>query len=563
MTDRNPKTADVSNGGRSDKEFRAQMAELDHKFPRKDHLAELIEMFGNAGDATALIENPTVARDVVMAYARVMADRLAVGPWDEPVPLVSNRDLPTFPTGALPPTLGGMVQAVAANTQTPVDLPAVIGLAALAASLVGRVEFEIRDGWCEPVTVYALGLIGSGNRKSSLVRPLTQPLWDAQADLQRDTYTVRDRTRQEKEMVKAQLDGAKSRLKKQGQGDDAEREFMELQVAFDALAEPNVPVLIVNDATPEALAKTMCEQGERLAMFDAEGGGLTTMVGGRYTTAPNLDLMLKAHAGDSVSQVRVGRDSVSMQRPVFVMGVLSQPETLRELRGVEGARERGLFARLLVAAPPDMLGQRAAEVAPIGLSVIAQYRALLMNFVTTLWVEPQPRLLRPDREAYQALMSYHDHVESRLGPEGDLRPLEGYAGKLVGAAARYAALHHLAWYGVAGLNYPVTAASVSWGIEIATWATEHHRFAVAELGLTGNALDGQRVLTWLTRLATSEVTTRQVQRETNLPTVDQTVAALELLEERGWVRREASVAKSGPGRKSSPRWAVHPKVANQ
>jgi len=38
---------------------------------------------------------------------------------------------------------------------------------------------------------------------------------------------------------------------------------------------PELPLLIVSDATPEALGLRLAEQGERLAVFDAEGGGLS------------------------------------------------------------------------------------------------------------------------------------------------------------------------------------------------------------------------------------------------------------------------------------------------
>lgn len=350
MSDNTPAAGPVSNGD-------AAKERLDQRLPRMDARAQLVELLG-IRDADMALDNPEITKHVVMALSRGLADKLAAGPWDEPMPLNTNKDLPVFPVKALPPALGEMVEAIAASTQVPVDLPAVIGLATLAGSLVGRVELAVRAGWSEPVTIYALGLIGSGNRKSSLVRPLTQPLWNAQAAMQHNTAEARAVAEREKERLKIQLDSAKAQLKKRPDDQDVKNEFEKLQIAYGALGDLPPPVLIVNDATPEALAKTMADQGGRLAMFDAEGGGLTTMVGARYTAQTNLDLMLKAHAGDSVSQVRIGRGAISIARPVFAFGVLSQPETLRELRGIAGAAERGLFARLLIAAPPDRLGQR-------------------------------------------------------------------------------------------------------------------------------------------------------------------------------------------------------------
>jgi hypothetical protein len=50
--------------------------------------------------------------------------------------------------------------------------------------------------------------------------------------------------------------------------------------------------------------------------------------------------------------------------------------------------------------------------------------------------------------------------------------LGGFAGKIVGSAARFAALHHLSWYGPAGLVQPITVGSVTYGIKLAEYTIE-------------------------------------------------------------------------------------------
>ena len=59
------------------------------------------------------------------------------GGWDDPLPLVTNDNLPPFPIEALPPVVADMVLAVTEANQVPGDLPAIMGLTALSASLVG------------------------------------------------------------------------------------------------------------------------------------------------------------------------------------------------------------------------------------------------------------------------------------------------------------------------------------------------------------------------------------------------------------------------------------------
>jgi hypothetical protein len=53
------------------------------------------------------------------------------GGWDDPLPLVTNDNLPPFPIEALPPAVADMALAVAEANQVPLDLAATMGLAAL------------------------------------------------------------------------------------------------------------------------------------------------------------------------------------------------------------------------------------------------------------------------------------------------------------------------------------------------------------------------------------------------------------------------------------------------
>jgi hypothetical protein len=71
--------------------------------------------------------------------------------WDaDPTPLTPGRLVPPFPVDALPPWVADMVLAVAEFTQTPLDLPGCLALAALSTADGGRAELEVRPGWREP-----------------------------------------------------------------------------------------------------------------------------------------------------------------------------------------------------------------------------------------------------------------------------------------------------------------------------------------------------------------------------------------------------------------------------
>ena len=76
--------------------------------------------------------------------------------------------------------------------------------------------------------------------------------------------------------------------------------------------------------------------------------------------------MLKAHNGDPTTLDGVkNEEPQGLMSPQLTIGVLSQPEVLRQVLGVEGTFDRGLVARFLISAPPDPLGQRKSRSAPV------------------------------------------------------------------------------------------------------------------------------------------------------------------------------------------------------
>jgi replicative DNA helicase len=98
------------------------------------------------------------------------------------------------------------------------------------------------------------------------------------------------------------------------------------------------------------------------------------MMGGQYGNRPNLDLLLKAHDGDPTTVVRVkNKEPHALMSPQLTIGVLTQPEVLRQVMGVEGAFDRGLVARFMISAPPDPLGQRKSRSAPVPMEVESAY----------------------------------------------------------------------------------------------------------------------------------------------------------------------------------------------
>ena len=173
---------------------------------------------------------------------------------------------------------------------------------------------------------------------------------------------------------------------------------------------------------------------------------------------------------------------------------ISGARYLRQVMGVEGAFDRGLVARFMISAPPDPLGQRKSRSAPVPAEVQSAYGGLLSSFVNALWPLVDPHEMKIDPDAVEMLFDFQDEIEPRLAKDVDLRPLGGFAGKIVGSAARFAALHHLGWYGPSGLVLPINVGSVACGIKLAKYAIEHYRYVMAATGFVTEIAIADRIV---------------------------------------------------------------------
>ena len=158
------------------------------------------------------------------------------------------------------------------------------------------------------------------------------------------------------------------------------------------------------------------------------------------------------------------------------------------------------------------------------------------------------------------LLDFQDEIEPRLAKDGDLRPLGGFAGKIVGSAARFAALHHLGWYGPPGLKLPITVGSVACGIKLAQYAIEHYRYVMAATGFVTEIAIADRIVRWCHRDQRSEFSRRDAQRELRISRVDEMEGPLRLLEDNGYVKSVGVQHAARTGRKPSDTFLVNPAV---
>lgn len=488
--------------------------------------------------------------------------------WEQPAAFYEH-DLPDFPASTFPAWLRAFVQGLARETQTPVDLSALLTLSVCAGAVAGRARVQARPGWDEPLNLYTVTAMSPGNRKSAVFVATCEPLEETERALVEET---RDEIA-EAESERRMLEERRNRLEKEAAKIDdlAERtskreEAIRLSQELAVLKVPATPRLIVADVTPEALASLLAEQGGRMCLFSPEGD-LFDMLAGRYTGgAPNFDVILKGHSGDALRVDRRGR-SEHVPRPALTIGLTVQPDVIRGLVDKPGFRGRGLIGRFLYSLPKSTVGRRQIAPEPLESGVRQTYGKNVKALADVEAAQdydglPVARMLYLTAEANDLLKKFEAELEPQLAEDGELGAMADWAAKLAGAVVRIASILHLAEHAQRLTPWPerVAAETMSRAIEIGHYFIPHARAAFAEMGADLQIENAKRLLRWIERTEQRSFSKRDAHQahRGQFKKVTDIEPALELLEAHGYIRARTGDTDHRPGRKPSQVYDVNP-----
>jgi hypothetical protein len=486
--------------------------------------------------------------------------------WEaDPTPLTPRRLVPPFPVDALPPWVADMVLAVAEFTQTPLDLPGCLALAALSTAAGGRAEVEVRPGWREPCNLYTVVAMPPGSRKSAVFAAMTAPLLEAEQQLvdhARPRIVEAELARKVavKEAERRTIDAANMR--------DSAARAEALAAAADAALDAEKPVLalprlIADDVTTEAAASLLAEQGGRLAVLSAEGGIFSTLAGRYSGGVPSLEVFLKGHAGDLLRVDRKGRPAEHVASPALTLGLALQPEVLTDIARMPGFRGRGLLARILYSVPENTVGRRQIGAPAVPAPTDRTYSCRLSRLVLLLAEQHEPLRLRLHRDADRHILDLERHLEPRLAPHAELAHITDWASKLNGAIARLAGLLFLAEVLPTGWGAPVPVRHVEAATRLGHYFLGHALAVFDQMGADPTLDDARVVLNWVARTGRRAFTRRDAftgLSRARFRKVADLDPALQLLHDHGFLRLGASSVPTG-GRPASPVWEVHPRAA--
>lgn len=487
--------------------------------------------------------------------------------WETPVPLDDPAG-PPFPLNALPDEIGTFVSAVAEETQTPEDMPAIVALGTISAAAGGKYQVEVTNqGWEEPVHIMTMPVVEPGARKTAIFRKITEPIVAHERAVKPDEERAYAQWLSRNRALEKSLASAESAAGKPPQdGKIGDPEAIRM-AAVDALEthkveRPRITRIITDDATPEVAKSLMAEQGGAVAAMGAESAFLSNTAGGRYSESPNLDVILNGHAGDGFTVDRKGRPSESVERACLTLCLMVQPQVIRDIGKAPGFITRGGAARLLPCFPEDVLGHRRVDVAPVSRELAGAWSSIITRIVTR---QPEmrsgsyiPWSIHLSTEALKAFRTYREWHEPRMAKDGAAADIRDWAGKQCGAVLRIAGLLHIACHHTPE-DVPVTSETLQRAIVITGYFEEHARIMYQMMAGRSNHGDARTVLAALKELG-SPTTRRDLHRKLHnrvaFATSDDLSAPLRVLEECGFIERFRDTGDQG-GRPSE-RIALNP-----
>ena len=236
--------------------------------------------------------------------------------WGDPKRLDNSVSLPSLPEDALPDLPNRYLKAFCAYAQVSPEMVPLPMLSVFALCLQGKAIIKNPGtGSLEHLCLYTMTVAFSGERKSSLLSCLLDPVYKYTAAWNKDHKLDINNYRTERDTY------LKKRALSINKGDVNAAKEMDQKLA--ALVPVHPMKLIVSDATPEALVKEMSVNDEHMAVMSDEGGIFDILMGAYSKGDPNIKILLDAYDGSPYSVSRISRDDIILNAPLLTMGLMT------------------------------------------------------------------------------------------------------------------------------------------------------------------------------------------------------------------------------------------------
>lgn len=380
----------------------------------------------------------------------------------KPIPFA--EELPAgaepFPADALPDAVRDFVQAEAEALQVPAGMIAPLCLSCLSLAAAKKAVVEVTPAHKEPLNLWTLVLADSGAGKSPALKKVFAPVyrWQEETRQQMEPKIAASAAHlkaleHEKSRIEHQMEAPRKTASEQAHGADLEGDLsavlQELSAAQQAVVR--APILVVQDATTQALAKALSEQQERLTIADAEGLVFdiisATCKASNGSSAGDVTMFIHAWGGEPVTSMRISRQPLVLREPLLTFGIMTQPEHFKQALSDPQLTARGLFARFLINLPQHLPAaqrctEREARTAPA--SIVEAWHTLVANLLNEP-VPEEPLTIRYLSDAAEVSNAYERKIKI-AADTAEAGGLKEFLAKLPAQMNRITGLLHIAKY---------------------------------------------------------------------------------------------------------------------
>ena len=468
-----------------------------------------------------------------------------------------------LPVKSWPPVLRDFAVAASIETETPVELSALMILGCLAAACQRGGSVRIKPGYEEPCCLFINVVLDSGTRKSAEAKRAVAPILKWEKKQRRDLEGKRKEFDALQTFYKGQARNLQAKASKVEFGSEEEAQLKKQLVELEQ-KQPEVlimPRVFTSDVTPEHLSTMMQDQGGVMAVISAEAGIFETM-GGRYNNqVPNIDLYLNGHAGDPIRIDRASKDSIILDNPRLTMALTCQPDVIKTLNEKAWAKGRGLLARFLFCFPPSGLGERKGKTPNMSPKLMEDYENLIISLLD-YGRKNESYVLELSSESKTLWSGFFLWVEERLKEGGDFEDIKAWAGKFPGAVGRIAALFHIARHGVEAFEKKIGEEDMVAGIETGKALAGHAAYAFDVMVSDPTISTAGLILDWIKRNRKETFTRRDFYKNYSrkFKSVEALLPAFKLLEERDYIKGEEPDRSNKSGRPKQTIYYTHPSL---
>ena len=473
-------------------------------------------------------------------------ERYRVQPDDEPpIPLDHYHlaNVSEFPKEALvsaDPLLDEWVKNVAEVRQVPVDLPAMLTLAVLAALTSKRVKVQIGGSHAVHTNLFTAIAMSPGSRKSTVLDDIKAPLEAIEREEIERTKNQRSQDQARYDATQMQVKALKAKASKTTTADHRDAILAEAHILDQSVREPPGPpqLIIGGDTSIETIPIMLAKlPDERLALFDDEGG-IFELLSGLYNAGrANIDIFLKAWSGSTHRVNRVGRDPINLKEPLLTVGITVQPSVIEELAEKGGFRGRGLLGRFAYSIPRSKVGTRFYREKGLNPDLRHAWHALVRDLYSLLPDTGGCQVVALTGPSLALWKDFSDKVERQQAPGQDLEHMTDWASKLAGVVAGIAGVLHCVRHRDGDpWGYAIEEEVITAAWSVGEYLIDHARAAFGMMTVAPEAKLALEILEWAREHRIEEFSLRDLQRRfRSVKRQREFLSSVELLAERGYL----------------------------